>query len=102
MVSTLRTMKTSITVAPNMPGVTLTDTASEAPEKSPSCGVEKLPEQAFRSITLNITANRPQVTQTTTEVDALAVSRTLVNTECAATAPPPARTRHRSPAVPID
>src|SRR3954454_22094417 len=53
MVSTLRTMKTSITGAPNMPGVTLTDTASEAPEKSPSCGVEKRPEQAFRSITFH-------------------------------------------------
>src|SRR3954469_16985744 len=53
MVSTLRTMETSITVAPNMPGVTLTDTASEAPEKSPLCGVEKRPAQAFRSITFN-------------------------------------------------
>src|SRR4051794_16587968 len=53
MVSTLRTMKTSITGAPNTPGVTLNDTASEAPEKSPSCGVEKRPAQAFRSITFN-------------------------------------------------
>src|SRR3954454_17383573 len=53
MVSTLRTMKTSITGAPNMPGVTLNDTASEAPEKTPSCGVEKRPAQAFRSITVD-------------------------------------------------
>src|SRR4051794_41222886 len=53
MVSTLRTMDTSITGAPNMPGVTLNDTAPEAPEKSPSCGVEKRPEQAFRSITFD-------------------------------------------------
>src|SRR3954452_1197652 len=71
MVSTLRTMKTSITVAPNMPGVTLTDTASEAPEKSPLCGVEKLPEQAFRLRYLRSPGTGRQFMLTATEIDAV-------------------------------